>query len=84
MTYLTISPVSLTTTGGYSAEIFGIDPTSTDCLIGKLNAPHGGTAMWDIYGRCRDHSMACNFDVSTDDFAKVEKIARAVVNPQYL
>lgn len=84
MTYLTINPVKMTTVGGYPAEIYGIDPASTDCLIGKLNTLHGGTAMWNIRGMCRDHSTECNFDVSTDEFIEIERIARALLKDEYL
>jgi hypothetical protein len=84
VTYLKIDPVVLTTVGGYPAEIYGIDPGSSDCLIGKLNTPHGGTAMWNIRGMCRDHSHECNFDVRTDDFAEIERVARALVKEDYL
>lgn len=84
MTYLAIDPVKLTTVGGYPAEIYGIDPASSDCLIGKLDTPHGGKAMWNIRGMCRDHSTECNFNVNTDDFAEVERVARALVKDEYL
>ena len=84
MTYLRIEPVELVTTGGYAAEIYGIDPASSDCLIGKINTEYGGTAMWDLNGTCRDNSAECNLNTSSDEFVELDRIARALVNAKYL
>lgn len=84
MTYLKIEPVELKTVGGFAAEIYGIDPASTDCLVGRIKEKNGGTASWNINGTCRDHSTDCNFDVSIDEFVEIERIARSLVKDEYL
>ncbi|WP_449287855.1 hypothetical protein [Marinobacter salarius] len=84
MAHLKIESIQLKTTGGYDAEIYGIDPASSDCLIGELKTQYGGTASWDIHGRCRDHNTDCNFDTRTDEFVDLERLARSLVNEEYL
>lgn len=84
MAYLTISPIEITTVGGYPGEILGIDPASSDCLVGRLNTTHGGPASWDIRGQCRDQSNECNIDLSSEGFVEAERLALALVKPEYL
>lgn len=84
MAHLKIEPVRLKTSGGYDVEIYGIDPASSDCLIGEIKTQYGGPAMWDIHGRCRDHDVVCNLDVRSDEFVELERLARALVNEKYL
>ncbi|WP_147642901.1 hypothetical protein [Morganella morganii] len=60
--------VSTTTASGDKADISGINPTSTDFLVGVVfSGGRGYPAMWDQYGTIRDNSNSWNIDISSSD-----------------
>ena len=78
MAIIKIEPIETTTAGGIKATLSGIDPTSSDCIIGTLGREHRSSARWDIYGICRDNPQDCNFDIHNDDFQDIAQTIKAI------
>ena len=67
MAIIVIEPVAVTTKGGYSATITGIDPTDSDCLKGTVSGTALGTiaVRWDLAGFCRNQASDLNLNTSS-------------------
>lgn len=63
------SPISAVTSAGYKVIVIGINPTSTDCIVGKFIDKNGTEhkVMWDLSGIARDHKSEWNINLKTDD-----------------
>lgn len=77
MATILIQPVAAITRGGYEVQIMGIDPVSTDCLVGTVQTPGMGAivAKWDLGGMCRGADTSCNLDMSDDDLVDLKEAA---------
>ena len=78
MATIKIEPIEITTAGGIKVTVSGIDPTSSDCIIGTLDRQHLPSARWDMFGVCRDNSPDCNFDIHNDDFLDIVQTIKAI------
>jgi len=78
MATILIAPVVTQTTGGYPAQVAGIDPTNHDCLVGTIDTHGMGRvdARWNDAGICRDKSESCNLDMRTPELADVVQTAK--------
>jgi hypothetical protein len=78
MATVLIAHVATQTTGGYPAQVTGIDPTDHDCLVGTIYTPGAGEvdARWNNVGICRGKTDGCNLDVNTSDMTDVIKTAK--------
>lgn len=83
MATIKIDPIPCKTTGGFDAEITGIDPTDHDCLKGTINTPGAGTinGKWNLGGTCRDNDSKCDLDPRQDEVADAIGTARKVGAP---
>ncbi len=68
MTTILIRETEITTQGGHSAVIIGIDPTDEDCVIGEINSRQ---VRWNRSGICRGQSSGANILPQDDDFKEV-------------
>lgn len=75
MSIISVSPICIKTTGGYSATITGFDKTDSDCISGVVDTPGAGIIRinWNMYGIARDSHEKCNLDTSTSEFKKALK-----------
>ncbi|CCA89757.1 hypothetical protein PP1Y_Spl19 (plasmid) [Novosphingobium sp. PP1Y] len=83
MAALKIDPIDVTTTGGLSARIDGIDPTNSDCLHGEIlpSNPHS-RVRWDLLGRARDNHDRCNLDMDSDEMRELAELAKRLGAPE--
>ena len=81
MAIIKIEPVQTTTTGGYAAEITGIDPSDKDCILGTVAVPHGKPERsWDDSGICRDNPDGLNLKVTASEVSNVIQTIKAIQN----
>lgn len=80
MAAILIQPVDIKTKGGYDATLTGIDPVSSDCLVGTILTPGAGkvTAKWDLGGLCRDKDDSCNLNMNDDDLHDLKETAKHI------
>lgn len=83
MATVKISPITTQTTGGYKADITGIDPTDHDCLSGTIDTPGSSTidAKWNLGGICRDNDSSCNLDTHRSEVADAVETAKKLGAP---
>ncbi|MQT13122.1 hypothetical protein [Segnochrobactrum spirostomi] len=77
MATLKIFPIEVTTQGGHSAVVNGIDPTNSDCLHGSINSA-GGTipVRWDLHGIARNQSPGVNINMHIEELEALSELAK--------
>lgn len=69
-----ISPIEMTTCGGYKATINGINTENSDYFAGKVKTKAGTfKTNWDLNGIARGMTDMCNLDTTTDEFKDLKK-----------
>lgn len=83
MAILNLEPVNTNTTGGFEAQISGIDPTDSDCLVGTVLTVGLGRkkVRWDLGGRCRDNHDSLNLDMRNDKMLDLRETAKRLGAP---
>lgn len=85
MAVISIQAVQATTVSGLNARITGINPTSTDFLVGEVDTPTGVQgAHWDKSGLARDNDGSFNIRYDTDDLEDLLETALNQLTPAVL
>ncbi len=86
MPILVIEPISVTTHGGFSAKVTGINPESSDCLVGTVVYGDGsaGNIRWSLSGAARDHTHDFNIDTNSNDLFETRAYADRNLSPDVI
>lgn len=69
MPIISIEPIEIRTQNGHQGFITGINPSSTDLLVGRVALVNGETFMgrWDVSGLARDNDGSMNIKIKEMD-----------------
>lgn len=86
MPIIKIDPIEITTSSGHKATITGINPASTDALVGYVPLPSGEqpNVSWDLKGTARDNDGSFNLQLSgfaADEFEELKETAKHFMLP---
>ncbi|MBK5400453.1 hypothetical protein JFU47_27675 [Pseudomonas sp. TH39(2020)] len=76
MPIIPIEPIEVTTSKGYKAVLTGINPASTDTIVGKVQLPDGkeATVRWDLSGLARDNDGSFNIRMNDDESGELDEL----------
>ncbi len=76
MTFLIIREIKTFTRDGLDVVVIGLDPSSHDCIVGRMLKSGENEVRWDLSGRMRDGDESANLDMNSDDLIDLESLAR--------
>ncbi|MFJ2709758.1 hypothetical protein ACIOZM_02585 [Pseudomonas sp. NPDC087346] len=76
MPIIPIETIEVTTSKGYKAQLTGINPASTDTIVGRVQLPNGkeATARWDLNGLARDNDGSFNISLNDDESGELDEL----------
>lgn len=82
MPIIKIDPIEIKVHNGHKAIITGINPASTDTLVGYVALTTGEQPeiSWDLHGRAKGHETSFNLNLNEFDEAEYEELEQTALH----
>lgn len=82
MPIIKIDPIEIKTSNGNTAIITGINPASTDSLVGYVPLTNGEQPKirWDLKGTARDNDGSFNLRLNEFDADEFDELKQTAIN----
>lgn len=82
MPIITIEAISVTTAKGHKATLTGVNPNSTDALVGTVEVADGRKfdVRWDTKGTARDNDGSFNLVMSDDESGELADLREYAIH----